>query len=194
MSEFIPMTKDCGKARDVANSFCFDTQILLSLINRDINDPIGDVRNVSLKQPRSWTQRRRTNTVIELQHKLPQTVSLSQTGARGIAHLFQERMSAFRTRDREKFSERLIRAHERSTSARSGGASSTAHSSFLSRMLSNIRHLHYIRLGTRVPATFPALVNDNPALLEIEFLRKRRFTSPRSSTIRRNSLPKRKNA
>lgn len=184
LSEFIPMDeKTVEKLEDVANRFpILIPRYYLSLINPDdINDPIRRMCVPSLEENEpggSWdTSGEGKNTVIEgLQHKYPQTVLILSTNrcAMYCRHCFRKRMVGLSDEETVKNFRRMlsyIRAHEEINNVLVSGGDAFLNSNrlidFYLGRLSNIRHLHYIRLGTRVPATFPALVNDNPALLEI---------------------------
>ncbi|MFZ5975996.1 MAG: KamA family radical SAM protein [Bacillota bacterium] len=184
LSEYIPMDPDTVcKLEELAKRFPISIpRYYLSLIDpADSNDPIRRMCVPSLEEYESdglWdTSGEISNTVMEgLQHKYPQTVLILSTNqcAMYCRHCFRKRMVGLSDDEIIKNFEPMlnyIKEHKQINNVLISGGDALLNSNriirFYIEQLSQIGHLDFIRIGTRIPVTYPALITQDAELLDI---------------------------
>lgn len=172
-----------GKLEELTRKFPISIPpYYLSLIDpADPDDPIRRMCVPSLEESHAegrWdTSGEMSNTVMDgLQHKYAETALILSTNqcAMYCRHCFRKRMvglTADETIKNFKPMFEYIRNHRRINNVLISGGDALLNSNnvieFYLDKLSTIEHLDFIRLGTRLPVTFPGLISENSELLEI---------------------------
>ena len=154
----------------------------LNLIRPD--DPDDPIRKMAVpsyfeaeKDGSFDTSGEQDNTVLPgLQHKYAQTALILSTSkcAMYCRHCFRKRLVGSSDDEIAKNFGAIItyiQKHTEMTNVLISGGDSLMNSNATIRRwleaLTKVRHLDFIRLGTRIPVTYPRRINENPELLEI---------------------------
>jgi KamA family protein len=158
------------------------TEYYLDLIRtKDISDPIYKMSIASIYESNaegaSDTSGEAQNTVDSgIQHKYDNTVLLLSTNvcAMYCRHCFRKRLVGQSEEEVLRFTDRAIdyiEAHPEVDNVLITGGDAFMNSNkiierYLSR-LTKVKHINFIRFGTRTPVVFPSRINSDPELVEI---------------------------